>query len=208
MKNIIQLIGIILLMGCNTSNDSESMDTKSIQISDQSPKKEEQIKETEEIVFFDISNSEFKTEFKESTKHYFSNLETEDHFEIYVPIGNINKTISSITIKNNNGDTIFQDSFNTHEWIYSYALDGIKSDEELITHIKERISKTLVEESFINFDTPEEPNFASLPEDPEVYESCRDKKLPLFMYTTGAESSVIIGYSIKIKKAIDLFYCC
>jgi hypothetical protein len=208
MKNIIQLTGIIILMGCSSSDDNESMVVNSNQVSDTSTKIEEQINETEEIVFFDISNSEFKTEFKESTKHYFSNLETEDHFEIYVPIGNINETVSYITIKNNNGDTIFQDSFNTQEWIYSYALDGIKSDEELITHIKERISKTLEEKSFINFDTPEEPNFASLPEDPEVYESCRDQKLPLFMYTTGAESSVIIGYSIQIKKAVDLFYCC
>lgn len=171
---------------------------------------------TRSVVYFDYTNTEIKEEFRDSLFTKFSDLAKDDKFTFYVPKGNINNTKSVLKIFNDTGELIYEKSFQTSELIYGYDLEDIKSDEELEKYILDRAKKTLTMDSFTDITDKEkimkEDGILDQPEDSyenyKVFIECQKDKRPLFCISLAEEDITFIGYSKKLKKVVDIIYCC
>ncbi|MDO6439738.1 hypothetical protein Q4534_20090 [Cyclobacterium sp. 1_MG-2023] len=215
MKTITTIItALILLTSCNDLNQNRS--DKKIKLdstetkTDSKPEKEKT--KVPETVYFDYSNSTFTSDYTDSTTHIFSNSETKDNFKIYVPKGLVTETTSFLLITNSFGDTIHLETFPTSELIYGYKLEEIKSDSEVIKHIKDRISSNLDKSSFIDIRTTDLSLITdSEPDDFEDHETflyCKQNDVPIYVLRLGNENSTFYGYSNSERKAVPIIYCC
>lgn len=171
---------------------------------------------THSVVYFDYTNTVIKEEFRDSLFTKFSDLSTDDKFTFYVPAGNINDTKSVLRIFNNDDELIYEKSFQTSELIYGYDLEDIKSDEELEIYILSKAKETLTMDSFNDITDKEkiikEDGILDQPEDSfenyKVFIECQNDKRPLFCISLAEEDITFIGYSKKLKKVVDIIYCC
>lgn len=222
MKHAILILTILLCFGCNQNKpDSETLFLRKIEhdtaktenVSNKQKSESPSSKKTESVEGdFDYSETEFEQDFSNSVSHYFSNDSIKDVFSISVPTGNINQTESSISILTAFGDTIYYEEFATSYLIYPYGLYEIKSNGELINHIKEKIESNLASSAFENLTNNQNKLLSeSDRDDYENYQillECKTANRPLYIFTLGEESSTYLGYSEELKKAVPIIYCC
>jgi hypothetical protein len=161
--------------------------------------------------FFDSENTSFSRNYTDSSLHVFSDQQKLDKFIIRIEKGNINFSSSNFTIIKFDGDTILHKKFKTHELINGYALYEIKTDAELIQHIKSRVRSNLGEKAFMNLSEKHEmieyreiSEFESF----ETFLECEALGLPLYSFHLGEEDGTYFGYSKINKKIQVVFGCC
>jgi len=135
-----------------------------------------------------------------------------DNFKFYIPKGRVKETISFLLITNSIDDTIHFETFPTSELIYGYKLEEIKTDSEVIAHIKNRIASNLEVSSFIDIRTTDLKLITdSKPDDFEDHETflyCKQNDLPIYVLRLGNENSSFYGFSDSKKKVVPIIYCC
>lgn len=217
-NTIIYCIIILSFYACNRVEKQQNKTTVAVKDSSENVKpKQDTLKVlTHSVVYFDYKNTVLKEEFRDSLFTKFSDLSTDDKFTLYVPEGNINNTKSVFKIFNNADELIYEKSFQTSELIYGYDLEDIKSDEELEKYILSRAKEKLAIDSFTDITDKDEiiekDGILNQPEDRfenyKVFIECQKDKRPLFCISLAEEDITFIGYSKKLKKVVDIIYCC
>lgn len=166
-------------------------------------------------VYFDPVNTVIKEEFKDSLSAKFSDLTTEDKFIITVPKGNINETTSVFQIFNSIGELIYEKSFQTRYIANGYHLIHIKNDEEMEKYILTTAKEMVDPDSLTDISDKNEigkDDIFGQPKDEfmnyDVFIECQNDKRPLFPISLAEEDMTYIGYSKKLKKAVDIIGCC
>lgn len=166
-------------------------------------------------VYFDPINTVIKEEFKDSLSAKFSDLSTEDKFIITVPKGNINETTSVFQIFNSIGELIYEKSFKTRYIANGYHLIHIKNDEEMEKYILTTAKEMVDPNSLTDISDKNEigkDDIFGQPKDEfmnyDVFIECQNDKRPLFPISLAEEDMTYIGYSKKLKKAVDIIGCC
>ncbi|MBF4515826.1 hypothetical protein IRZ71_05705 [Flavobacterium sp. ANB] len=219
LKNtLICFLSILFLYACNRNEKLQSEKTVVANDSLKNIKPTDTLSsavKVHETVYFNASNTTIKEEFRDSLFTKFSDLSTDDKFTLNVPKGNINKTTSVLKIFNNGGEMIYEKSFDTYHLINGYDLEYIKSDEELEKYMLNRAKEILSVESFTDIsDKNEIKKDDVLGQSKErfinydAFIECQNNKTPLFTISLGEEDTTYIGYSKKLKKAVDIIDCC
>ncbi|WP_337965422.1 hypothetical protein [uncultured Flavobacterium sp.] len=218
-NTLICLVTILCFYACNRAEkqQTEKASIASDSLKNIEPKEDtlNSVVKTSETVYYDASNTVLKEEFRDSLFAKFSDLSTDDKFIFNVPKGNINKTTSVLQIFNNAGEMIYEKSFETYYLINGYDLEFIKSDAELEKYILTKAKDVLSKESFQNVSDKNEMKkddiFGQSKDDFLDYDAfidCQNDKRPLFIISLGEEDTTYIGYSKKLKKAVDIIGCC
>lgn len=219
LKNtIICAITILLLFACNRV---EKKQTENTAIANDSAKiKPEQdtlasVTQADSDVYYNAVNTELKEEFNDSLLANFSDLSTEDKFVFNVPKGNINKTTSVFQIFNNAGELIYESKFQTSYLANGYDLRHIRNDDEMEKYILSKAKEILDRDSFVvipDKNKMDADDILNWPKedfiDYDAFIECRNNKTPLFTISRGEEDTTYIGYSKKLKKAVDITGCC
>lgn len=218
-KVIIGYLGILFFYACNRDDKKQiKAVTNTVKTTKSLTSKQDSLTSApiKEVVYFNYSNTEIKEEFRDSIFTKFSNLALDDKFTFYVPKGNINRTKSVLRIYNDLGELIYEKSFQTYNLINGYDLQDIKTDEELEKYILDKARDILANNSFVDITNKEEiikqDGILNQPEDRfenyKVFTECQNDRRPLFCIGLAEEDITFIGYSRRLKKVIDLIYCC
>lgn len=166
-------------------------------------------------VYFDPVNTVIKEEFKDSLSAKFSDLSTEDKFIITVPKGNINETTSVFQIFNSIGELIYEKSFKTRYIANGYHLIYIKNDEEMEKYILTTAKEMVDPDSLTDISDKneiEKDDVLGQSKDEfmnyDAFIECQNDKRPLFSISLAEEDMTYIGYSKRLKKAVDIIGCC
>ncbi|KRB55605.1 hypothetical protein [Flavobacterium sp. Root186] len=214
-NTLVLFLSILLFYSCNKTEKKPIKNT--VAINDTLSKKDTStvVQTTEKDVYFDYSNTVIKEEFKDSLSAKFSDLSTEDKFIITVPKGNINETISVFQIFNSIGELIYEKSFQTRYIANGYHLIYIKNDEEMEKYILTSAKEMVDPDSFTDISDKNEigkDDVLGQSKDEfmnyDAFIECQNDKRPLFSISLAEEDTTYIGYSKKLKKAVDIIGCC
>ncbi len=219
LKKIIISCLILSFYACNKSDKQQNKAVKNTIDSTKSltSKQNSRISAPiKEVVYFNYTNTEIKEEFRDSIFTNFSSLSSNDKFTFYVPKGNINTTESILKIFNEVDELIYIKSFQTSNLINGYDLEYIKTDEELEKYILGKARDVLANVSFVDITNKEEiikqDGILNQPEDSfenyKAFIECQNDRRPLFCIGLAEEDITFIGYSRRLKKVVDIIYCC
>ena len=162
--------------------------------------------------FFDYGTARFTEQVSMSSDHFFSNNQTKDRFFIEINAGLVTNSKSSILVLNFEGDSIYFEEFPTYYLINGYALDDMKSNNEVLKHILKRAKENIGESSFFKLDSTEHPFFESYEPsdyyDSLTYSNCFENELFIFSFSLGEESTTFYGFSKEEQKATPIMDCC
>jgi hypothetical protein len=219
IKLISTIILVLTSLSCSTKNRNinnnsdkkNELDIKSSKLTDNDSenKKIEKNKNEVEEENFDYSNTVIKSDFYDTIRINFSNNENKDLFTFTMPKGNINNTKSVLKIYDFKGKIIYEKTFETFYLINGYDLYNIKNQSEMDKYIYAKAKNILDKDSFENanktqFHSMDKEMF----ENYEVYVECKKNNFLLYTVGLGEEDITTIGYSKKLDKTIDIFYCC
>lgn len=162
--------------------------------------------------YFDYANTYLDKAFHDSTRGHFSETEQHDILSVYISSGPITQTRTTIKVHNAKNELIYQHVFPTTELIYGYALDEIKSDEQMAKMIiywaQEIVNNGFVdptklsEEHYLN-QVPKEEflNYGT-------YQKIKKAKRMILHYRLGEENHMYYGYSSEQDQVIQIIFCC
>lgn len=213
-NTLVSFLSILLFYACNKA---EKKPVKKTAIVSDTVSQKDTLNAvlTSTEVYFDYSNTVIKEEFKDSLSAKFSDLSTEDKFIITVPKGNINETTSVFQIFNSIGELIYEKSFQTRYIANGYHLIYIKNDEEMEKYILTEAKEMVDPNSFTDISDKneiEKDDVLGQSKDEfmnyDAFIECQNDKRPLFSISLAEEDMTYIGYSKKLKKAVDIIGCC
>jgi len=164
VNTLLKIFALFLVAGC-----SEQTNEKNLSPSQETSNQIEENVEPPEVNYYSYSDVTFEQSYSDSVTHFFSDTNDLNKFKIFIPKGKITETNSFLIITNQIDDTLHFEMFETWNIIYGYALAEITSDAEVISHMKQRVSKNLNETSFVNISETDISSITdSKPEDFEI----------------------------------------
>lgn len=187
----------ILLISCNLNQESKEKET----LIHSDTLKESEDHRLETSLPKELSNSILVN---------FSSDSLKDKFEIIVPKGPISKTKTTFRISDSNGNSLFEDHFETKSLINGYALQPGSSTKQTDKYIEERI-KLFFENSFID---PTQKDYIANStkeefENYEVWQELKPKENAIaFVLPLEEEYIRYLAYSQRLNKVVVFFACC
>ncbi|MCL9805511.1 hypothetical protein NAT51_08255 [Flavobacterium amniphilum] len=217
MKLFLFTLSAVLFFSCsqkeNHNPTSDNKDTIAVEAITATEERDTSVPTIEEH-YFDYTNTVLKEDFKQSIQHLFSDTGSKDTFTLSIPKGNINRTETTLKIVAANGELILEKKFTTRELINGYDLREITNDTQMEAYIIDKAKNILNNDSFIDLSEPIDKNsfvFNTEKEDFENFEAyteCKNDKRSIFVIGLEEENITYMVYSAKLKKVVDVLYCC
>ncbi|HRG91028.1 MAG TPA: hypothetical protein PLW44_18525 [Chitinophagales bacterium] len=167
--------------------------------------------QTTEPVYYDYTGTVLDKDFADSTKAQFSNDTLEDVFTFYMPAGDIGRTTSVLRILNPQGRIIYEHSFATKDLINGYALEGIKTADEMKAYMYST-AHDILSSGLVNADTLKPDDFLMQPDIDFVNKPAFDvlKGTPrvYLHYCLNEEWHHYMVYDEVTGKVVSIADCC
>ncbi len=162
--------------------------------------------------YFDYNYTHLDKAFHDSTRAHFSDTTHFDVLSVHISSGPIKQTRVTITVHNAKNELIYQHVFPTTELIYGYALDEIKSDEQMAKMIiywaQEIVNNGFVDPTQLS----EEHYLNQVPKEEflnySTYQKIKKSKRMILHYRLGEENHMYYGYSSEQDLVVQIIFCC